>query len=270
MKNFKEHTFVVCAYRESSYLEECIKSLLAQTVQSNIIVVTSTPNPHIESVTKKYGLPCIVNSGEHGIAQDWNFGYGQAKTRYVTIAHQDDYYEAAYLETALRLIGKAKKPLIFFCDYGEIRNGKKVLESRFLKIKRLMLSPLRFAGLQKNRWVRRRILSLGNPICCPSVTYCVDNLPKPIFEVGYKSNVDWQALEKISRRKGSFLYVPLPLVFHRIHRESTTSELIEDNQRWVEDYEMFRRFWPAAIADWIIKFYRKSENSNTIKEDEEE
>ena len=27
MREFKDHTFVVCAYKESQYLEECIKSL---------------------------------------------------------------------------------------------------------------------------------------------------------------------------------------------------------------------------------------------------
>ena len=38
------HTFVICAYKESPYLEECIQSLQAQTVSSQILMVTSTPN----------------------------------------------------------------------------------------------------------------------------------------------------------------------------------------------------------------------------------
>ena len=51
-----KHTFVVCAYKESEYLEECITSLLAQTVKSKIIVVTSTPNDYIQNLVKKYKL----------------------------------------------------------------------------------------------------------------------------------------------------------------------------------------------------------------------
>ena len=35
---FKDHTFVVCAYKESKYLEEVIVSLEAQTLKSNIII----------------------------------------------------------------------------------------------------------------------------------------------------------------------------------------------------------------------------------------
>ena len=42
MREFKNHTFVICAYKESKYLEECIKSLINQTVKSNIIMTTST------------------------------------------------------------------------------------------------------------------------------------------------------------------------------------------------------------------------------------
>lgn len=48
-----DHTFAVCAYKESPYLESCIKSLVNQKVKSNIIVCTSTPCEFIENMTKK-------------------------------------------------------------------------------------------------------------------------------------------------------------------------------------------------------------------------
>ena len=38
------HTFAICAYKESPYLEECITSLMEQTVKSEIFIATSTPN----------------------------------------------------------------------------------------------------------------------------------------------------------------------------------------------------------------------------------
>ena len=65
------HTFAVCAYKESPYLEKCIESLLSQTVKSNIMIATSTPNNYISSIAEKYELPLIVNPGEGGITQDW-------------------------------------------------------------------------------------------------------------------------------------------------------------------------------------------------------
>ena len=37
------HTWVICAYGESDYLEACIQSLKNQTLQSQIICYSSTP-----------------------------------------------------------------------------------------------------------------------------------------------------------------------------------------------------------------------------------
>ena len=36
-----------------------------------------------------------------------------------------------------------KKPLIYFSDYCEIRNGEKVENNQLLKVKRMLLSPLK-------------------------------------------------------------------------------------------------------------------------------
>lgn len=83
------HTFVICAYKESEYLEACISSLMAQSVQSDILMVTSTDNMMIRNMADKYHIPLYVNHGESGITQDWNFGLAQVKTKYATIAHQD-------------------------------------------------------------------------------------------------------------------------------------------------------------------------------------
>ena len=53
MKKLNNHTFAICAYKESQYLEECIQSLKKQTVKSNIIMCTSTPNDYIKDLAKK-------------------------------------------------------------------------------------------------------------------------------------------------------------------------------------------------------------------------
>lgn len=98
-----------------------------QTVSTNIILATSTPNKYIKGLCDKYHIAMYVNNGEHGITQDWNFAYSRAKTKYVTIAHQDDIYEPDYVENLLCYIKKAGKPIIFFTDYGELRDGKRYM-----------------------------------------------------------------------------------------------------------------------------------------------
>jgi len=54
------------------------------------------------------------------------------------------------------------------------------------------------------------------------------------------------------------------LMGHRIHEESETSAIIGDNKRSLEEYEMFRKFWPKCIADLLIKLYSKGQNSNQL------
>lgn len=259
-----KHTFAICAYKESQYLETCIESLKKQKIQSEILMVTSTPNEYIFKMGEKYKIPVYVNEGESGIVQDWNYAYRKAETEYVTITHQDDEYFPDYAQCAVEMLEKAKNPLIFFSDYAELRDGKKVLDNKLLKIKRLMLFPLRSKMCQKSRFIRRRILSLGSPICCPSVTFVKNNLPEVVFKPGFRADEDWEAWEYISRIKGQFVYNKNALMGHRIHEESETSIIIGDNARAKEDYIMFCKFWPKWIARILTKAYSTSEKSNQL------
>lgn len=257
--------FVICAYKESPYLEESIHSLKTQEVQVKIVLVTSTPNEYIESLVRKYQLEYHINTGNSGIAEDWNFGLSVADKRIVTIAHQDDIYEPDYVRKVLNNINRQNKTLIAFTDYGELRNGERITANKLLNTKRFMLLPLKNKSLQRVRFVRRRILSFGSAICCPSVAFIKENLPKTIFCAGYRSDVDWQAWEMISKMKGAFVYCDDILMYHRIHEESATTAIIADNDRTKEDYEMFCKFWPKWMAKILEHFYKKGEISNSLE-----
>lgn len=261
----KNHTFAICAYKESPFLEECISSLLAQTVSSHIIIVTSTDNSYIRTISEKYHLKLFINTGETGITQDWMFAYKNANTDLVTIAHQDDIYDPRYAERVLSNLSAASQPLIAFTDYGELREGTIVKNNKLLNIKRMMLYPLRSKKLQNSIFIRRRILSLGCPICCPSVTFVKKNLPEQIFFPGFRSDEDWQAWEILSRKHGAFVYCPEVSMYHRIHKDSETSVILGDSARSVEDYQMFCKFWPKPIAKVLTKIYSTSEKSNELE-----
>lgn len=259
----KKHTFVICAYKESKYLEECILSLKNQTVSSSIIMETSTPNDFISKMADKYAIEIYINPNG-GITQDWNFGLSHVKTKYATVAHQDDVYEPEYTSKIMSRIEKSKQPLIAFSDYYELRDGEKVYDTSILKIKRLMLLPLKPRCFKGSRFVRRRVLSMGDPICCPAVFFNLDMVERPIFKDGFRSCEDWEAWENISRMKGDFLYISEPLMCHRIHEESATTAIIQDNARVDENYVMFCKFWPKPLAKLINKLYTKSEKSNSL------
>lgn len=258
------HTFVICAYGNSPYLESCIQSLLSQTVRTKIVMSASEPEVSAISLAEKYQIPLFVNKGEKGIAGDWNFALSCAETPLVTLAHQDDRYYKTYAEDVLAAFNTCCRPLLAFTDYNELREGRTAESNRLLKIKRLMLSPLRLRFLQKSRFVRRRILSLGNPICCPSVTFVRENLPGFSFQNNMDSNIDWQAWEELSRRKGEFVYIPVPSMEHRIHPDSATSSVLKDDRRRAEDMAVLEKFWGRRMAAFVEHFYSSSEKSNKL------
>ena len=258
------HTFALCAYRESPYLEECIQSLLSQTVKSEIFISTSTPCDYIRGIAEKYSLPLYVNEGEAGITGDWNFAMRQVKTPYFTIAHQDDVYDPTYTERVLAKLSRGKG-ILAFTDYYELRAGEKCHKSSVQRVKRLLALPLKFFG--GSRFVRRRVLSLGNAICCPAVTYVTDAMRDFSFDKRYAFVCDWDAFERLARKRGRFYRIPERLMGHRIHEESATTALTASPRRAEEETEMFLRFWPRPIARFLFRFYSKSAKSNDLTKD---
>ena len=261
-----DHSFALCAYRESMFLEECLKSLLLQTVKTRVIIATSTPCEETRSLAERYSVPLYVRDGDPGIADDWNYAASCAGTPLVTIAHQDDTYEPEYAERLLKAANESESLLLYFTNYGELRNGKKVDESRLLSVKRLLLSPISDGRFSGSRFLRRRILSLGSSICCPSVTLNMSRLPPAPFEKAFKCDLDWDAWERYSNLRGDFYYDSKVLMHHRIHEGSETTALIRDDTRTMEDLSMLCRFWPKPIARTINHFYGKSQSSNDLKE----
>lgn len=200
-----DHTFAVCAYKENPYLASTVESLLAQDARCPIIISTSTPNDHISAVARRFEVPVVVNPDPRGAASDWNYGYDAAETPLVTIAHQDDYYEPNYLSTMLAAVNDYEEGglQLAFSDYFEIRNGERVAGNALLRIKRALNAPLGTRVLNGSRFVKRRALSLGNPICCPAVMLVKENLGPSVFDETYKNSCDYKTWVDLGRRAGA-------------------------------------------------------------------
>ena len=108
----QDHMFALCAYQESPYLEDCLRSLLEQAERDRIVISTSTPNAHIAEVARRYDVRLVEHEGPSGIARDWTRAIFCCDTPLVTIAHQDDIYLSAYRETMLACLNEEERPLI--------------------------------------------------------------------------------------------------------------------------------------------------------------
>lgn len=254
------HTFALCAYKDSPYLEECLRSLTEQEIPTNIIVCTSTPSAYIEELAEKYGLPVYVREGASDIQDDWNFAYDTAKTQFVTIAHQDDVYGKDYTKVLFEKIRRYPDLSIFFCSYVTLTGTTPDPKARTARVKQLLCLPVSFTGLADRKWLKKSCLCLGNSISCPMVTYNKNMVGQTIFQSRLKYALDWEMFYKIAEMPGRFVYTRQPHGCYRVHAGATSAHFITEmeQRKEAEDIEMFRHFWPGWLVKIIMKLYRKS------------
>ncbi len=259
-----DHTFVIPAYKDSKYLEDCVRSLKQQTLAGSIVITTSTPSDFIVEIARKYNIAIITNDKGGSIAADWNFALSAAKTKLVTLVHQDDFYNTDFLETIINQWNQEKKILISFTDYEEIVNGVVRKGSLNLKVKKMLLFPFVLKSKIHSKFIKILPLLFGNPICCPTVTYNKVELTDFIFSSDYENNLDWNAWIELSRREGAFLFINRKLMKHRIHRDSETSSQLKTNNRALEEQKMFEIIWGKRVGKFIARLYMRSHKDNIV------
>ena len=258
MNDKSDHTFIILAHKESLYLEECIQSLLGQTISSEILLSTSTPSDFLENISAKYNIPLIINGEQRGIAADWSFAYNRSGTKYVTLAHQDDMYCPQYTEIVLASAAMNSRNLIIFTDYCEMINGNLRPFNILPIVKRLII--LFFfsckSSISSSRWIKL-MLSFGNPVCCPSIMYNSHNIGPFEFNRCFTMNLDWEAALRLAQMKGDFIYVDKKLTIRRIHKESESANALDTNARAYEDRILFSILWPKLVSKLLLKTYSR-------------
>lgn len=266
MYTASDHTFVICAYKENPFLGETIESLLNQTVECGMLLSTSTPNEYLKKQCDRFDIPMIVNPRPHLAGDDWNYGYNSVSTKLVTMVHQDDIYEPLFLEEVLSALNERGdgSELISFTDYYEIRDLRRVSSSVMLNIKRIMNAPFRSSKLNARPWVKKRVLSFGDSICCPAVTLVKSNIGESPFDTKYINSCDYKTWVDLACIPGGFIYIPKRLVGHRIYPESATSKNLGENIRKGEDLEILSTLLPRPIAALVNRLYAQSEKNNLM------
>ncbi len=262
------HTFVVLAYKESPYLENAIKSVLNQEYPSKVVIGTSTDNEYIRSYADKYNLEVVVNPIKNGNnIGDFDFAWSHGNNTIVTIAHQDDQYDPSFSRKVVEAYEKHPESVIFFTDYYEIRNNERVYSNKLLKIKRILLLPLKIKGSATSRFWKQSALRWGTAICTPAVSFVPANVPfEKIFRQDEFIGVgDWWGWYKLSLvNNTAFTYIPEPLMGHRIDEATHTSREIRDGSRTKQERKMYEKFWPKPVAHLLNYFYKDAQKSNSL------
>ncbi len=260
------HAFVIPAFGKSAHLPACIRSIAQQSVRvSQVVLTTSTPSEYLFDIASQNNIQLMVNPVRAGIASDWNFALTATSADLLTIAHQDDTYAIDYAEKMIKAFHRHQDAVMAFSNSVEHTPSGLRLPSLNLKIKRLLCYRafgMREAIKEPSR--KRRLLTLGNPVCCPSVVFNRTLIPDFRFFDGLKSNLDWEAWANLADGAGKFVYLRTPLVSKQVHADSETSALIANKQRILEDRQMFNRFWPKPVAVLIARIYKLSYMANRI------
>jgi hypothetical protein len=259
-----DHSFVIPVYGVGPHLTVLIESLQAQTgLRSEIVLSSSTPSTELSAVSKRFGLPLHINPQRIDIAADWNFALGKAETQFVTLAHQDDIFAPGYVVQMGSALRRNPDAFLAFCDYSEhTQLGARPVNIN-LKIKRMLRR--RAFGVREYITEARdkmRLLSLGNPICCPSVMLNCRSIGDFRFPGGFKTNLDWMAWLELARRPGGFVYVRECLVSKGVHADSETTFTIANRAREREDRAIFDTLWPKPVAAALATLYRFGYRAN--------
>jgi hypothetical protein len=261
-----DHTFVIPIYLAAPRLGALIDSLMAQAeTRSEILLTTSTPSAEIDAFAKFYALPLRINPQRIDIASDWNFALASTVTRYVTLAHQDDVFAPRYTRALSSALKAHLGAVLAFCDYSEHSPHGARVSNINLRIKRALCRRA-FGDCEYIEETRRkvRLLSLGNPICCPSVMLDRSATPDFRFPDGFRTNLDWMAWLRLARRPGGFVYVRDKLVSKGVHAESATTAAIADHERQREDRALFDALWPRPVAAVLAAVYKLGYRANRV------
>ena len=219
------HTFVILAYNESDDLEECIKSVLNQSIKSNVVIATSTPNDYIMDLASRYALGVMVNEKKSNKGSDYNFAIDTFSSRLVTIAHQDDLYDRNYTKEILASFQKNKDATIFFTDNYLIIGDEKIKKNKNLRKSRWHLFPLKFNCFNQKKYFKMRSLKPEKYICTSSITFVKKNIQKDIFPTDLM----------LAEDNTKFVYIDKKLVGYRKIEKPKNELMLIEKEKILQD-----------------------------------
>jgi glycosyltransferase involved in cell wall biosynthesis len=121
-------TVVIPTFDRVDYLEECLKSVLNQTVPSNeydVLVVDNEPveNSETEKLMKRYQVPNIYyyrNQKNLGTYSNFNRCFQLARSKWVCMVHDDDLLVPTCIASVKQVLWKLRKKNIGYVMSGRI------------------------------------------------------------------------------------------------------------------------------------------------------
>lgn len=204
---------VIPAYNGTSrYLEQAIRSVLAQSYADHeIIVVDDASTDRTDALVR--AIPQVRytrHSRNAGQAAARNTGARLAQSPYLAFLDQDDLWEPTFLETTLAILEPATEAALVHCDGYQVNERNEILE---------------YDAAMKHQRSITQLLRGGHDAATSGSLFrktCFDAVE------GYDADLSiWEDIDLAIRLygPGRFIHVPQPMYRHRLYGHNASRDI---------------------------------------------
>lgn len=124
---------IIPVYNACTYLEDCIASVIRQTMSEQIEIIliddgsTDGSSAIADHAACSFQNMTVLHTVNHGVSAARNLGLAQAKGTYVSFVDADDYIEADYYESMLAAL--PPDAALVSCSFTAEYDNKQVLHA---------------------------------------------------------------------------------------------------------------------------------------------
>ena len=227
---------VISTYNRANYLGLAITSVLGQNnVNYNLYILDNCSTDNTKEVVESFvgqKLTYIKNDRNLGMVGNWNKALLTGNSEYVHIFHDDDLLEPDFIDNVYAVITDNS-------DCVFIHSAVNIIDEQGVILK-TKIEPYDVVTDGQKFFID--YLRKGQSIFCPSVVINRSRLPHGIeFSDKFPFTADFNFWVRISRY-GSVGYVSSPSLNYRMHEQSTSSSIVSNIGKKIEDRKNYRLF----------------------------
>jgi len=218
-------SIIIVNWNAKDYLEQCINSLLSQTLSDFeiILVDNNSTDNSLELIEKKYTQIKLIKNNENvGFAEGNNVGIKHAKGKYIALFNPDAVAEKKWLSHLISVLDSSDRiaAVTGKMYYLDDKYGKDAVFCTWSKIDPYSANPYNFSGNEPMSKVD--YVSGAAMVFKRSVIDTVGLLDREYFL--YFEETDWCA--RMIRAGYDLIYVPNAIVWHAVSPLSSSSNKI--------------------------------------------
>lgn len=255
--NTPKISFIVPVYNSAQYLAECLESVLAQTIDKEIIIINDGSTDDSLAMcldyAKRYPFITLIHSRNEGLSAARNKGIRLARGEYLYFIDSDDYLMGDRLGEIYQLAHTHQTDVVklqtelFKDDTGEIYHWPPVTKDLQGNSGQFYLGHQFFVALTFKRWV---------PCVCWSLIKREYLLKHQLFfKEGMKAE-DQIFYTQLLTADESLSLLELPVVIYRYRQRDNSITNSKNDIRYIFDL--------IAVMQWLDQYSKQNAFSDNV------